>query len=502
MGSGAVPKEVALLGEVLDRQLPPIVDLPSNAFGQLPGTFPVAEPAVYDQQFTDNPTRHVLEHFSEGDLKVELVSIRFFAPLVPPLIPVAMQQPSFTPREAWLTIGVAARTLITMDEHRAAFRPLMDWLRVIASLTELGTYPTVMELPALVYPRDPLLEVHYTQYLGHQTPGWTLTPTSGTVQAINLLTTRMTQIEESRAQRDAANRTTTVESYYGETCQVICSFMNVKQGSDLPQLWQKLAQSPKRTQRRTLGLELQATARTLGLTAYVLRITPGLVNKLLTFDLQHNDREDLDAGLHPFLTTKAKPAELTRLKQLLKDYDTMMSGDSAPAMLDLHKFKGLDQLIFANDVSSFLYALKGMNVLLHAMFPETHAFVTAWKLMVNAVEIEQENLKELMTPLDIAMAMRWIQLRQPMWINRQRSSPAQVPVPQFEELVTLIMLSDQWHPDLPIQYAALFGHRGTGGPPPASARPLLEPSPCAALESRARTGPGRVLESAPRSRTG
>jgi hypothetical protein len=144
--------------------------------------------------------------------------------------------------------------------------------------------------------------------------------------------------------------------------------------------------------------------------------------------LQHTNRDDLEAGLHPFLTTKAKPAELTCLKQRLKDYDTMMSGDSAPTLLDLHTFKDLEQLIFANDVLSFLYSLKGMQVMLDIMFPAAHSLLSAWNLLVQAVNTEQENHEKNSCAL---------------WTS---------PVPQFSKLVTFILLSVQWHPKLPVQY--------------------------------------------------
>ena len=78
---------------------------------------------------------------------------------------------------------------------------------------------------------------------------------------------------------------------------------------------------------------------------------------------------------------------------------------------------------------------------------------------------------------DYALALRYVQLRLSLWMNRQVASPEFVPPPQLEELINDVLLLHQWRP-IPARNMELPGLPGDqpGYVQPAPKKPAPQSS--------------------------
>jgi hypothetical protein len=477
MGSAIAKLDVALMGDMRGMLPPTLVYFPEDGFQHL-GNLLVPSAATLDQAFADDGALQSVGPYEDGDSGTETVATRSLVYLPPQYAPIALANPTMTPRKAWESIGGLIRTGDNAIAQTDAMQPLLDWLRVACTHadTDIADHRLLSEPPSYPHPPVPSLDLAVEARLRRDLPG--LVPDSGpdtsTTRAINHLTDEMLRVNMDGVLRDQQAKTKDPSTYYGQGVVILMRITYATSIPLLPEVYHEVAKAPKRMERQAIEERLRCVADTLGLLDYVPAATAGLTKKISGCDFSHFDLADLEAGIHPFITTYRSPQSRTQLRNALSVYDDLREGTSAT----LHDFQALresEKSGFPYSMMECTYCFKSFRVLLHTLLGDAHPLTNAWDNFVSLWIGREARLAEYLGPCQFALVLRWLQIRFSAWFTDQHREPVMISVPDFTGLLTKILYEESWMPTLPPRYQnhSFFPARvlGMGAPAPAPRAP-------------------------------
>jgi hypothetical protein len=216
MGSPVTKLYVAFLGDMRGLLPPMVVYFPEDGFGRT-GNLLVPKPKTLDQAFAKDSTLKAVGPYAQDEPGTDNVATRPIIYLPPKFAPIALANPTMTPRKAWESIAGLIRTGDDAKVQIQALQPLLDWIR--AACTNLGDdHGLVSEAPNYPHPPVPSLDCAVEARLKHDLSG--IVPNTGpqtsTTMAINHLTTEMLQVNQDGVLREQTAKAKTPDSYYGQ----------------------------------------------------------------------------------------------------------------------------------------------------------------------------------------------------------------------------------------------------------------------------------------------
>jgi hypothetical protein len=479
MGSATAKLDVAFLGDMRGLLPPTLVYFPEDGFKHT-GNLRVATPETLDQAFADDLTLQAVGPYEEDEPGASIVATRPIIYLPPKYAPIALANPTMTPRKAWESIAGLIRTGDDAAIQTQAMQPLLDWIRAACTNhdMELGDHRLISEAPSYPHPPVPSLDRAVESRLKQDLPG--IIPDSGahtnTTAAINHMTSEMLKINHDRVQTEQQAKTKTPESYYGQGVVILCRITYCTTSQQLPDIYHDVSTSPKRMERQAVEERLRAVADRLGLLDYVPAATASLTKKIAGCDFSHFDMQDLEAGIHPFCTTYRSPQSRTKLRQALSVYDDLREGTGA-SLLDFQVLRDTEKVGIPYLMTEVTYCFKSFRILLHTLLGSVHPFVQAWDHFLSMWIGREARLSENLAMHQFVLVLRWLQIRCSTWFTDQHREPVHVTVPDFTMLITRILYEESWEPSLPPRYQAITPGLAQPRPEP---RPRPAPSPAPA----------------------
>ena len=248
------------------------------------------------------------------------------------------------------------------------------------------------------------------------------------VGAINSLTEEQRATREEASTRQARSAEKSPATYYGSATVVLNRLTHTHSISELPEVYQLISASTKKTERLILQEALHNSARELGIPAYAPIATPELTKKLTTANLTHDDPDDFSQGVQPFITGFRTVAERNQLNTHIGAYDTLVSGTGA-GLQDIFKIKESEKISLPTSILQATYSLKSFKVLLHALLGDHHPLVLGYHQFIcswnsHLMELEAEGSIDRLAS---AKLVRWVQIRVFLWFQRQYRTSESVP---------------------------------------------------------------------------
>ena len=254
MGSTVGKLDVAFMGDMRGLLPPTVVYFPEEGFGHT-GNLLVPKPETLDQAFAGDPNLLAVGPYETGEPGTDTVATRPIIYLLPKYAPIALANPTMTPRKAWESIAGLIRTGDDSEVQVQAMQPLLDWIRAACTLPDDGDDHDLMsELPSYPHPPVPLLDRAVEARLKLDLPGIVpdSSPQTSTTLAINHLTTEMLRVNQDGVLREQQSKAKTPESHYGQGVVILCRITYAATIQQLPEIYHEVSKSPKRMERQAV----------------------------------------------------------------------------------------------------------------------------------------------------------------------------------------------------------------------------------------------------------
>jgi hypothetical protein len=467
MGSRVPKLDVAFLGDMKGLLPPTLVYFPDAGFKHT-GNLRVPRPETLDQAFAGDVNRADVGPYDEDDAGTEVIATRPLIYLPPKYAPIALANPTMTPRKAWESIAGLIRTGDDAALQTIAMQPLLDWIRAACTQGDVdqGDPVLISDPPSYPHPPVPTLDRAVEARLKQDLPGIVpdIGPQTSTTAAINHMTAEMLRVNQDGVLRDQRAKAKTPESYYGQGVVILCRVTYATTVQQLPEVYHDVAKSPKRMERQAVDERLRAVADSLGLLDYVPAATAALSKKIAGCDFSHFDSQDLEAGIHPFCTTYRSPQSRTKLHQALQVYDDLREGTGA-SLLDFQVLRESEKVGMPYLMTEVTYCFKSFRVLIHTILGSLHPLSQAWDQFVSLWVGREARLSENLGMHQFPLVLRWLQIRFSNWFTDQHREPVHISIPDFNILITKILYDEAWEPTLPSKYQAFVPALG-GSPAP------------------------------------
>lgn len=478
MGAQGESLHFAFVGDVQGGMPPTVVTFPNELFRHT-GSIRVPDETTLAAAFAGT-TDTTVGPYQDTDAGTAALGTRAGMYLPPKFVSAMLAKDNYTPREAWELLT----PLITADGNDpatpstvAGYQPLLDWLRAACTKSpvanEQGTVQVIIPaaLSTSLYTPFPMtgpMKAAVAAVLRRD--GLTGSPepasSTGTIAAINALTERIQEGNAAAEARATNSKLKTPEDYYGQATFRLLRLTHQPSAVTLPELYREVAMTTKRTERSMIEEVFLAKADDLGLPGLHPVVTTSLTKKITTLNFAHHNLDDLDSGIHPFLTVPLAPRDLTLLEQTLKDYDNLVQGSGAQ-LQDLAALRAAEKAGAPSNLTEATMALKSCRILLHCILGDHHTHTEAFDLFVSAWQRHEMTIARQLEllPHGPTLALRWIQLRMSNWFTTQISVVGAHHPPNYTDLIEKILHHEHWVPQLPIGYL------------PSPATPRLPSSP-------------------------
>jgi hypothetical protein len=448
-------------GDVIDRMPPAAVMFPEKGFVQqrslrvatLEGLDAICSAGTFTPDMLAGPLVG-----EEG----EIIATRPLAFLPPKYIPLVLANPCMTPIMAYQIIGGAIRSEAVTPEYdpAAACKPLLDWLRAAATLATNASGPAIIPIamdpgPVPPFPVPAAVVRATKQVLERDLPGLKLglPHEDGTVAAITHLTGEVVRVHNEGKLAKELAKVKSPESYFGAGgVGILCRITHQSSQESLPSLYHEIAKTSKKNIRVTVEEVLRDASDELGLQGFVPLVTPSLATKLGQLYFAHHNVDDLQAGIHPFITAFRSPSDRTQLQEAIDSYDQLNNGAGAQ-LADLATIRRAEQAGVPLEMTEVTYAFKSFKVLLLAVLGSNHPLFQAWTAFLSQWVHDEIHLSRAMTAMASMNAagqmMRWVQIRISNWFTDQVQSTERVKTPDFTDLITRIKNREHWEPGMP-----------------------------------------------------
>jgi hypothetical protein len=469
-------------GDTVGTQIPATVELPGTLFQQLNNgaTYRVANAPLMALLFGD-PNRQLCGPYADQDVATELVQCRNCVP-VPHRYMEYFITGTRSPREAWEVVGHA----LNVNGDEANCKILFDFLRLACTLNAAGDTSSPLVGNDLTTPvSDVALIQHRTTLINVKLPGLNRVPTlqAGTeiVAAIGGIITEQRATRQDALDRRNEELTKTPDQYYGASIIHVLRMCQVAVSSDLPPVYQALAQAGKKKARLTMQLALDVSAEELG---YPLRIqlSPDVASKIdgLLWKCSH---QDLGVGINPCTFGDSDPESMQVNSDIIRHFDLLNDGGASASLQDIQTLIGKSKVSLARTFVELECALKMFHIYLHTFYGPGHAVTTSWRIFADRSNNEYRTLQYYgaRTPrhqfLVPALVQHWCKLKFAYYVEHQWTSNGPVSVPDFVSLWEKIATGEQWESPLPEQYLASLPVPRGPDPVPTPTPPRPSPAP-------------------------
>ena len=496
LSSNAPDQRFAFIGDGRGRQPPQLVAWPDHAFEQTISLNVVGLNAI-DTALAADPSLQLLGPFPDDAAGVEAITTRKLMYLPAKYVQLALGKVQ-TPREAWDCLGGAIRG--EPQQIQQDLKPLLDWLK--AALTRFDA----TDVPAahLGPPAPPAIvttehQDHSDGIISNDLPlpaaGQAPAGLAPLVGAVNQLTAEVVQTRNDEAARRANAAVKTVQQYYGQAVDILLRVTHSPSEAQLPPVYQLVANSTKRTLRVTLQEHFRSLARDLGQDSYAPIILPELAAKIASATFDHNNINDLQDGIQPFITPAWSAEDKAELRATNEAYDTIQDGASA-TLQDLYALRALTKISPPLTLLQTLHTFKSFGILLTGLLGDTHALTLGFNAFVAQFNdslsvLEVHALRETYYCMRL---VRYMQIRISNWFNSQVTNPARIVTPEFHLLITKIKDQDtSWKPLIPRRYLP----QGASPSPAPSPGPAPAPAPGPGVSPPAAPAPAPAPSGAP-----
>ena len=494
MGSNSEPVYLMFQGDAPEGLPPDVVLAPTNLFAQ---TSQVAVPTLEMLDVVLDASTPMAGPYSPDDDGVEVITTRKAMYLPPKFVPIALERPSFTTFEAWTILGQAIRGDAAGDNPQTTlsdYGPLLDWLRAACTLT--SQHEQIASWDAAPQPPFPVTAAirHKTKHvLNHQLPGLYASGNqpmgsgAGTTEALQKLTDEVIRANNEASAREKAGKEKTPSDYWGHGLVMLLRITGVANETELPPVYHLLANSTKRTELATMAEHLREVADGLGLLAYTPVVTPSLVKKITNLQLGHTNQEDLDGGIHPFITAYRDPHTKANLEAAVVHYDQVNQGAGA-SISDLEQLRKAEKVGMPLTMVETTYALMSFRILVHVLLGPEHPFALAYNAFLQAWRRDEILIsRSATTSQAFGQMLRYVQIRVSHWFTDQLMTPEPIELPDLVSLLRKLKTHEPWQPPMPASLHPLW-HQA---PPARSPSLPVTPSPPASPASPPARDSGR-----------
>ncbi|MGH7974598.1 MAG: hypothetical protein ACREBR_03665 [bacterium] len=442
----------ALLGDIRDVDLF-TVEWPAGAFLT---TNEVIVPNVAEVEvlMAANPGDTIFGPFARAGPNYETVRTRNVMYIPPKYVQLILNS-RCTPRDLWERVG---RNILA-DGNAADCTSLINWLRV--ALVRQGPAPANSEI--VLPPQAPVLgdielsamRAHYIKLdLPHRFPPQPgmrqMEPTESITAALGEIRRDMhVHREEERAIKEGAKLPS---KRWKRTLHILLRVCQLDSEENLPPVRHDLADSTTKEDRRVIQSHLDTRAREpTAATAIEPIATPAIAKRLVSFMFSARDRDDLEDGIQPFVTSYRTPQQVAEEHQLAQDYDTVMEGSTSMTMADVNIVRTKSQVplpsnLFKATTSANIYATVievclGLN---HPLCQVYRAFLREWNKEAPTLEVNCT-----FDPLYPAKLLRAVQLQLVEWFDQQEKTDESVQPPHLTKMFNKIRMHLWMPPMLP-----------------------------------------------------
>jgi hypothetical protein len=522
-------KSYALIGDVIEGQIPTIIEFPLDLF---------SNPAPDNGQLTVMRMEALIEYFAEhpdedwmpDEIPVDdqrAIRIRKGVFVPTPLVRHFIDVPR-SPREAFLHVVGELMATEQMDMAQ----PLVDWLIACCKKRELppGLQLDIQLPPAPAtstsYLRTPNTEELVKIVLDkmwHELP--TLRPGAIAVAAGvgptaadatgHAMIHALEALTASNLRPPPAAKVSTPADVYGTNLETLLRIEHVDRQEQLPKVFADLARSPKNQQLMTLTNHFGIAALRLGVMAPVVtkKVTEFFVNLRFGFP----DPNNLFDSVSPFLFPPLNWRQRQEADALYRTYaDLLYSGGlismRESAQVDEHDRRAIP----LRTLTDLRETLTGFHVFVHVLFDvvddddvvvvgqtsqRQHGFVTAWDQLWRQLQQNDRRWEEeLKWPGRAFDVVRWIHIRAATWAQEQHRSSMVLEVPRFYNLwQSILYLDTSWIPSKAPDHTPFGAHSVAAvRSPPTAPETLPRPAPEAGAGSkRQRNPPGTTAHKNP-----
>ena len=273
-----------------------------------------------------------------------------------------------------------------------------------------------------------------------------------------------------------AREVKTPDVYFGEGIVALLRWCHVPTSDLLPPIFQRIAQAPKRTTSMVLQNGLDQVCMDLGRggTMNVL-VTPNMATKTLSLAWHTYSKDDLAAGVNVFQFGRKTPVELEAQRQSIVLDRLIHNGQAAPSVADISFLVSTDTITLPHDIADARATLWRFIAYAQLTRGGAHVSVVALKRFNMWLEHHDISVLDAIPRLQLHLAgaylLRYIHIRDALWLTQQAASSTVVGYPDICELFQEVLLQGTtWIPRLPPSMLAT--------PPPAPAPPSRhEPTP-------------------------
>ena len=390
---------------------------------------------------------------AEEAVDTEKVRTRMAVMVPPPYVALVLQKRR-SPSEFWTDIvGQVLR-----DGKQDECKPLLDWARVALMNDENGD--CAVAFPSLSVPlMDSELARHRQIVLANVLPsvgrgggGLAGAPQmTAIVDAIGHM--HSTQREShnatiiARAEASAPKKASNRWKINVNTLMHLCE---VDAEEKLPDIWQQLANSDKKSDRFVLNAAFKGQA------AKDMVEAPLATTRLTTIIVGLNwgsiDTDDLAEGLQPFLTASMEPSTAAKLNTIGLQHDAVLAG-AAVSLKDIIDLSNMDKINFPVQFFQAMASLQQYVVALKVLLGENHRLVLVLGHFIMELNRRRNKLEYhcWSDPLFPSSVLRAVQLRMILYFN-SAANGVRVPVPDFQSTLCQIETQEWNPPPLPSIY--------------------------------------------------
>ena len=359
-----------------------------------------------------------LEQLAAAAEDTENVRTRM-AVMIPPPYAALVLQKRRSPVAFWTDIvGQVQR-----DGKLEECKPQIDWARVALMNDDIGS--CLLSFPSLTVPlMDNELARHRHSTLASALPtvgrggGLTSAPQmTASVDAIGNMHSTQREVHSAtlhaRAQASAPKKPSNRWKINVSTLLHLCEVENEEH---LPDIWQQLANSDKKSDRFVLNTSFKRQA------ARDMVESPLATSRLTTIIVSLNwgsiDVDDLAEGLQPFLTASVEPSTAAKLNQLSVQHDAVLAG-AAVSLTDIIDLTNMEKINFPVQLFQAMASLQQYVVVLKVLLGEGHRVVLALSLFIMELNRRRNKLEYYCwsAPLFPSSLLRASQLRMVLYFN-------------------------------------------------------------------------------------